>query len=378
MKQFNLTYLIILLIAGVVSGQTSLEFDGELSAWGNYSPDSELDYSFGGRYLPKLSLEIPIRETRIIDFEAAANIYGSFSFNDFDSIATHGDIRLYRLWARYTGKRFEFRLGLQKIDFGSAMLLRPLQWFDEIDPRDPLKFTNGIYGALARYYFLNNANIWLWILYGNENPRGFTLLESNPCIPEFGGRFQYPVPRGEIAFSYHHRIADSRNWQDIPQYERIPENRFALDGKWDLEVGMWFEASYVQKKNDVDLLTNQEMLTMGMDYTFGVGNGMHIILEHLLAAYDDDPFAFKQNYNTTALSVSYPLGLYNNISAVGFYNWNEEALSFFLNYQHTFKNITSYIMAFYNPDVNQQIVGENNFSNNFPGPGVRLMIVFNH
>merc|ERR1712127_1137306 len=103
--------------------------------------------------------------------------------------------------------QFELRVGLQKIDFGSASLLRPIQWFNQIDPRDPLQLTNGVYGVLGRYYFLNNANIWLWTLYGNEKTRGFDALETNKKVPEFGGRIQYPTKKGEIALSYHHRSA---------------------------------------------------------------------------------------------------------------------------------------------------------------------------
>ena len=59
-------------------------------------------------------------------------------------------------------KNIENRLGLQKIDFGSALLIRPLQWFNQIDPRDPLRLTNGVYGILFRQYFNDNSNIWLW------------------------------------------------------------------------------------------------------------------------------------------------------------------------------------------------------------------------
>ena len=39
--------------------------------------------------------------------------------------------------------------------------------------------TNGVNALLGRYYFNNNANIWLWGLYGNEDPRGFDITQSN-------------------------------------------------------------------------------------------------------------------------------------------------------------------------------------------------------
>lgn len=377
MKKIWLTYLITIAISVVTLGQTKLVFDGQLSAYGNYSPDSDMDFFFGGRYLPLLGLEVPLKKTRMIDFEVSANIYGSVSFNNFDSIATKGDIGLYRLWGRYTAKQIEVRLGMQKIDFGSAMLLRPLQWFDEIDPRDPLKFTNGVYAALGRYYFLNNANIWLWVLYGNENPRGFQIMGSDPNIPEFGGRFQSPVPKGEIAFTYHHRTADSEGIPGIPQYEEIPENNFGLDGKWDLGVGLWFEATHSYKTKNVGIFTNQTYLEIGIDYTFGLGNGLHVVLEHLLSSLDEKAFQFSNTTNVTATQISYPLGLYNTISTVMYYSLDVEEFSFFINYQHNFKFVSAYVMAFYNPT--KQNPGLNtDFANLFPGPGMRLMIVFNH
>lgn len=360
-----------------ISGQSRLEFSGQLSLYGNYGPDSEMDYFFGGRYLPKLNYEIPLKSEKLIDFEVAANIYGAFYFSSFDSIATDGDINFYRIWARYTGKQFEIRLGLQKIDFGSAFLLRPLQWFDEIDPRDPLKFTNGVYGGLGRYYFLNNANIWLWILYGNENQRGYELFKTYPNHPEFGGRIQYPVPKGEIALSYHHRTVDTRDNPYAPTQDLSPENKFGLDGKWDVKVGLWFEATYIHKSADMGILTNQSYLTLGTDYTFGLGNGLNVILEHLVGVMDEEPFQFSNTSNTTATSLSYPLGLSSTISSVLFYNWDAQKFSFFINYQHNFKRITGYIMAYYNPDIMQEI-GVSEFTNLFPGPGVRLMVVWDH
>jgi len=369
--------LVMTIVTENVFGQHKLEFAGQVSTFANYSPDNDLDVLLGCRYIPELDYAITLKNDNILDFEVSANIYGSVSFHPFDSSFFDGNIQAYRLWTRFTGKQYEIRVGLQKIDFGSAMLLRPLQWFDEIDPRDPLKFTIGVYGALGRYYFLNNANIWLWVLYGNENPRGFEIVKTYCKYPEFGGRVQYPVPKGEIAVSYHHRTADSQDLSGVPSYEQIPENRIGLDGKWDVEVGLWFEAAYIHKSKDIGILSNQTYLTIGVDYTFGVGNGLNVVVEHLVSALDKEPFAFKNTTNITASTLSYPIGLFNNISTVFYYNWDTCDFSFFLNYEHQFKNITGYIMPYYNPK-NSQSLSENEFVDTFSGPGIRLMLVYNH
>ncbi|NPD85911.1 hypothetical protein HNS38_14145 [Lentimicrobium sp. L6] len=377
-KKFHIILVLAMIsMAQLSSGQAKLEFDGQLSLYGNYNPDSDLDVLLGGRYLPELNLKLPLKNSKAFDFQAAANIYGAYITHPFDSSWSDGNIKAYRAWGRYTTEQFELRVGLQKIDFGTAMLLRPLQWFDEIDPRDPLKFTNGVYGVLARYYFLNNANIWIWGLYGNENPRGFELMPSQEKIPEFGGRFQYPIPRGEIALSYHHRVAEFTSQASVITDEEIPENRLGLDGKWDVVVGLWFEAAYIQKTKDVGLLTHQTYTTLGTDYTFDLGNGLNVVVEHLVGALDEEAFEFSYVTNSTAAILSYPLTMYDNISIINSYSWDMKAYSFFLNYEHQFKNFTGYIMAYYNPDV-QQITIENNFENTFTGPGIRLMVVYNH
>lgn len=353
------------------------EFDGQASAYTSISPDNDLNLFIGGRYLPELNYGYTFKNESMLDFEISANLYASVLSHPFDSSKTDGDIKPYRLWGRYTGAQYEIRVGLQKIDFGTAMMLRPLQWFDEIDPRDPLKFTSGVYGALGRYYFLNNANVWAWILYGNENPRGFELLKNNKKFPEFGGRIQLPVPKGEIAGTYHHRNATFKSVAGFPSFDNIPENRFAIDGKWDVEIGLWFEAVYINKEVNLEMLTNQSYVTLGLDYTFRIGSGVNIMVENMLLTYDKKAFAFENSSNVTATTISYPIGFFDNISTMAYYAWESEAFSFFLNYEHQFPKLTGYVMTYYNPKSKSGI-GSTQFENSFSGPGVRLMLVYNH
>ncbi|MPR32159.1 hypothetical protein GBK04_02050 [Cytophagaceae bacterium SJW1-29] len=360
-------------------GQDSLDFDGQVSGVGSYAPDNALDLFVGVRYIPRISygFQLDSATAQRIDFEASANVAGSFSSNTFESVQFRGRLAPYRLWARYTRRQFEFRVGLQKIDFGAATLLRPLQWFNEIDPRDPLQLTNGVYGALVRYYFLNNANIWLWGLYGNKKTRGFDAVETNRRIPEYGGRVQLPAPRGEIGVSYHHRTANTQDLSGVQPIDKIPENRIGLDGKWDLGIGLWFEASYVHKARSLGLLTNQALLNVGADYTFGIGNGLNVVLENLILNFSEKNLEWNDPISITAMNVSYPLGLFDNLSWVGTYNWTTRDPSLFVNFQHQFPKITTYIMAFYNPR-NQLGIRQNELVNTFAGPGLRLMLVYNN
>lgn len=371
-------FWLILAIPGALVAQDSLTFKGQLSAWGLYNGGLELPVNLGGRYIPQLNYEIKLKKNQLIDFEASANIYGNLGISPFDSLKSNGDIKAYRLWGRYSSSQFEVRLGLQKINFGSGQLIRPLMWFDEVDPRDPLGLTDGVWGVLARYYFLNNANVWFWSLYGNKNPRGWDYAPSNQDVPEFGGRFQSPIPAGEAAISYHHRVSDTRGVNPaIPEFERVKENRIGLDLRVDVVVGAWLEASWVNNNEDLDMFTNQEVFSLGVDYTFCLGSGLYMIFEQLLASYDQKAFSFENTTNFSLLSLSYPLGLFSNIQGIVYYDWEQSYLYNFINLQRDFRHFSLYLMAYWNPD-DYRIPTQDMETNLYAGRGIQIMFVLNH
>jgi len=373
--------VLILLLSGYLMQESFAQKDiihGQASLVGSYSPKNDLPIFFGARYIPELRINTSIDSVKNIDIVASANISSTVLFSDFNTGESNFNVNPYRVWIRYSSSQFELRLGLQKIDFGSAAILRPLQWFNQIDPRDPLQLTNGVYGIMGRYTFLNNANIRVWGLYGNEMARGFDVVPTNKSIPEFGGRIQNPVPKGELAISFHHRTATSTTIIHLNSFTKIPENRFGLDGKWDIGVGLWFEAVYVHKEKHIEDLTNQTLLNIGIDYTFPIGTGLNAVLEHMLIDFDEEGFAVNNAMQITAATVMYPLSFFDNITSVIYYDWRSNNTSFFLNYSHQLNKWTGYVMGYYNPESIQRGIQQNEFVNQFKGPGLRLMLVYNH
>ena len=384
--------LIWCLICFGASGSSSLyaqafSFRGQAAAWANVNPGNDLPLWMGGRYIPQANLDLDLGEGRITGFEASANISGSAAMTLFDSLNTEGQLKAYRAWARYATNQLEFRAGLQKINFGSASLLRPLMWFDQVDPRDPLQLTDGVWGMLGRYYFLNNANIWLWGLYGNIGPKTWETGPTTEKKPEYGGRLQLPLSRGEMAFSFHHRKADQHFWGLCPPSEpciglpafitNIPENRYGFDVKMDVVVGLWLEASWINKRQAAGMFTNQQMAVLGADYTLGIGNGLHLLAEQLVLSLDREAFAFENTNHFTAGSVSYPLGLFDNISGMFFYDWTGKHLYSFAHWQRQFNRMSLFLMAFWNPEV-FQLPQQTEQSGLFAGRGFQVMLVYNH
>ena len=170
---------------------------GQLDSYAGLNFANPVQFQTGARFIPSLSIGKNLKNNLKFDSEISFNSYLDYHFTGWKNDGSDSKIKPYRLWLRFSSERFELRAGLQKINFGSASMLRPLMWFDQIDPRDPLQLTDGVYGLLGRYYFQNNANAWLWVLWGNDKIKGWETVPSVAKIPELGGRMQFPVPKAK-------------------------------------------------------------------------------------------------------------------------------------------------------------------------------------
>ena len=114
-----------------------------------------------------------------------------------------------------------------------------------------------------------------------------------------------------------------------------------------------------------------------MDYTFGLGNGLYCIYEQLLASYNKKMFSFENTATFSLLSLSYPIGLFDNLSAMVYYDWSNNNAYNFLNWQKQFDKISLFLMAYWNPEV-FQVPTQNNGQNLYGGKGIQIMFVWNH
>jgi len=367
--------------AGVRTGLCA-DFDlrGQLSAWLGAHDRPAREASLGLRYIPTFSLRTDFGRGLALDAEAAFNIFGAAQGVSFAAARTSGEGKPYRLWVRFSTSRFEARLGLQKINFGSALLLRPLMWFDRLDPNDPLQLTDGVTGLLLKYTFPDNANVWLWGLLGNDGIKGWETVPSLRWSPEFGGRVQIPALSGELALTYHHRrIETARSLFPIPPGERaaVPEDRIGIDGKWDVGPGIWVEAVLARQDFVYYPLRYQKMLNLGLDFTFGLGNGLHLLAEHLVFDASSKAAAAGETRTLTALSLDYPLGLLDRLQGSAFHDWKSGDWYRFVTWRRTYDRWSLHLIGFWNPD-RYQIYAGSRAGALFAGKGVQLTVVYNH
>jgi len=375
------TLMVIVVIASirpVVSIPQEVDLRGQLSGWAVTNPDRATQ--LGLRYIPDLIVNSYWKDYTI-DADLSLKMYGSVQFeHKQDTIYTFDEFEAYRTWLRFSASQFEIRAGLQKIEFGPALLLRALMWFASIDPRDPLQIIEGVWGVSTRYFFLNNTNIWFWVLYGNDQIRGWELFASDKDYPELGGRFQFPLFTGELALTYHHRqIMKNSGPSGYVTSEKptVPENRFGLDGKWDVEVGIWGELVLIHRNLESERYNYQRQTNVGVDYTFPWGNGLYAIAEYFTFSVADEAFAAGENTSLIATSLDYPFGIFDDVRAIVYYELENQNWYRFIQWQRTYDNWNVFLMGFWNPETYQLFPGASQ-NNVYAGKGVQLLLVFNH
>jgi len=347
------------------------DFSGQLSAWSNESKShGTWGNNSGLRFIPQISLKHNLTPDMFFDAELSLN---GFASHDTENSTDGSDLDLYRLKLRFATAKTETRIGLQKISFGPAFLLRSLQWFDRLNPRDPQHLTDGVYALRFKYSSLNNANFWIWCLLGNDDPKEFDILPADPDKPEFGGRVQYPVPYGEVAATFHIREVDLTPF-NLPDFT---ERRFSLDGRWDIEVGIWFESVLQQQKSVVLPFEWIKLVTLGMDYTFGIGRGLYVLGEHQMVVISDKPLTWEEGIYFSAFSMSYPIGFFDSLTAIGYYFWDQAKYAQYLNWERTYDDLKISISGFKYPETDENMLGlQRNAIGT--GSGGQVMIIYNY
>ncbi|HNW58586.1 MAG TPA: hypothetical protein PKI62_02780 [bacterium] len=375
----NKALLLFLLGVGPLAGlsaQTGLQLQGQASLWTNYRQSEGKVLEAGCRYIPQLHIQHAYG-SRLADIEASANLRLFLQRTTGWPVESSGDLRAYRLWVRYSAPQLEIRLGLQKINFGSAVLIRPLMWFDQVDPRDPLQLTTGVWALLGRYYALNNANLWFWLLRPSEELKSWEIYHSRRGHPEAGGRLQLPVPKGEIGLTTHFRSAEARR-PGAAEVVSFPESRIGLDGRWDWIAGFWFEGVWIRQRRGPDLSSGETLLTLGADYTFGIGSGLTAVLENLWYATASAGPGLSGARTLAALSLAYAPGVNSRLSVILYADREQDTIYRFLQWRSESGDLALHLIAFWNPHTLLLHARPGGGASAYSGRGGQIMIVYTH
>ena len=379
---FHLVVVLFFLLCPCNIFSNTVNWQGQSTVWGIVSHTDSTNTQLAGRYITSLSSSINLSESIFADAYISSNTFfeSRFNYDNKSWNSTNNDFKtkLYRCYARLSMTNVDLRIGLQRLNFGSALLLRPLKWFDGLDPRDPTQFSEGVYGGLFRVFFNNNTNIWLWGLYGNNELKGWELFPTRDDKIEFGYRIQYPIYTGEVAFTYHQREFDLSGYlrTGFPApAEMLTEKKYAFDLRLDIEIGFWSEFVLVDRSSEFFLNRWQRFINIGADYTIGIGNGVRLTGEYIEIGEPIKPFGSSNPVQYFTNSLDYTLGIVDVLKGVFYYDVKQKELYNFIAWIHTLDNWQFSFNGFWNPRT--RLI--NNDSNDIlVGKGMQLSITFNH
>ena len=304
-------------LGGLLSAQSTARFDALVRARSSPSASS-----------PRPQFSLSLGRGVTLDAEASANAYGSPQLPLDAHAATSGDIKPYRGWLRLSTSRFEARVGLQKINFGSATLFRPMMWFDSHRPPRPAPaHRRRLRPPPALLHHAATPTSGPGRCTATTTPRGCDLAPPDKKTPEFGGRAQVPLFKGEIAATYHHRKAAIDGLVPVmTRPRRSPSRPSPRTGSASTASGTSASASGSRAPSSTSGRRSSPCptsapSTLGLDYTFGLGNGLTSWPSTSGSSRAPGPSPAATALSFSGLLLRYPLGLLDDLDGIFYYDW---------------------------------------------------------
>ena len=281
-----------------------------------------------------LQTDIATNKYLSLDAEIVNNFQYSATMQDKQHEQNMDD-KLYRAWLRLSAKQTDLRIGLQRLNFGSASIIRPLQWFDKLNPLDVLESTDGVQAALMKSYFPNNSTLWAWAILADGQLKGSEAVPTKDDDIELGGRYQLPFLSGEAAISANHRRLAAK----------LYENRVGFDMRVDTFAGLWVENSLSNTNDMSPEWALQSML--GTDYTFDIGNGLYAVLETGINHSSNALNKLQIEDTRSALMINYPLGLLDAVIYLSSVEWEAEQYTQSFVFRRSYDSLVLELSASY-------------------------------
>ena len=333
---------------------------------GNDPPIGRSNYEESWGYIPTLSFERNLINNSVIDLEWAYKIgkvySGDYSIGTLDAP--------YRIWFRYSSDRIEARLGLQKISFGPAMILRSLSWFDTIDIKDPTGQTDAVEAFRLRIFPNNSIGLWLWSINNDQD----TL--------SFGGRTELSINAGELGFTYH--TDQSTRPQSIgqsPAYISNAHQRIAFDYRYDGYIGFWLEAAGILSNSKSNIQPNRfTLFTAGADYTIPIGPGLLVMAENMNIREFSTVTDSIHTHNYTAFMASLPVNMLIQLMFITQVDWDNNNVYNFLRSSITYDHFSLNLILSSSPKRSDYDITEEYLPRTVSGfgTGIQFMLIYNH
>jgi hypothetical protein len=121
----------------------------------------------------------------------------------------------------------------------------------------------------------------------------------------------------------------------------------------------------------------RRQVVVGTDYTFGLGEGLTVLGEHFVLDSSERVFGSGDGTSTSALSARYRWGVVDEMSAILYYDWEQQKAFKFATWRRTYDRWAFHLILFANPSgaVSTAVQPRSNL---LAGSGFQVLIAFHH
>lgn len=181
------------------------------------------------------------------------------------------DADFFRAWFRVDNDQFKLRGGRQKILFGSGTLFRPLGFFDTRDVTAVLPETKGVDGVQSSWFFDETSFVEGWTIPAKKGSGVIVGLRGERLISGW---------ESGMVFQYHPQTSQT----EMPNFN-LDLTQVGFHVKGERVVGLWNESRLDIQQNGSEKPLRFDTV-LGMDYTFALGAGLHVLGEYFLSTRD--------------------------------------------------------------------------------------------
>jgi len=267
----TLLYLSILLLVWVPAHVWAFDWHYE----GRFRASSQIFFDPPPAELSRFDHEVELRnglvgtlfekDGHIFDYEVVGDLLYTGGLREEIGVVEEYDAELFRGWIRYEKGNFKIRGGHQQILFGAATLFRPLGLFDTRIISGIIPLTRGVDGVRSTYFLDNTSSVQGWAVPAQIDNRVIVGLRGE-------GNFG-PVEAG-VVFQYHPKT-------DLPFLAdfNLEMVQVGYHLKGESVIGYWNESRLDIQQDQVGNPLRFDTV-LGVDYTFDIGQGLHVLLEY--------------------------------------------------------------------------------------------------
>ena len=257
------------------------------------------------------------KDGHTFDYEVVGDLIYTGGIREEIGVVEEYDAELFRGWIRYEKDDFKIRGGRQQILFGASSLFRPLGFFDTRIISGIIPLTRGVDGLRSTYFLSSTSSVQGWAVPAQIGNRVIAGIRGEA---NFG-----PIEAG-VALQYHPKT-------DLPFLAdfniEIVQMGYHLKGEY--VVGLWNESRLdIQQDQPGDPLRFDTVF--GVDYTFNVGQGLHVLLEYFLRTqepgFTNIDLKQDQTIQVMGLQLDQPVGIDIIWRAFFFFDLGDQSFQF--------------------------------------------------